>query len=58
MLLVAKDEAGVSSDAKENNFLLMNAYGDDQLKGLNASVIMIAHIQPTNDKSDAEFISE
>ncbi|GKB86405.1 hypothetical protein Tco_0958677 [Tanacetum coccineum] len=30
----------------------------NQLEGLNALVIMIAHIQPTNDKSDAEFISE
>ncbi|GKB69234.1 retrovirus-related pol polyprotein from transposon TNT 1-94 [Tanacetum coccineum] len=54
MLLAAKDEAEVHLDEKENDFMLVNAYGDDQLKELNASVIMMAHIQPTNDKSDAE----
>ncbi|GJW48223.1 integrase, catalytic region, zinc finger, CCHC-type containing protein [Tanacetum coccineum] len=54
MLLAAKDEAGVNLDTEENDFMLMNAYGDDQLEELNASVIMMARIQPTNDKSDAE----
>ncbi|GKE19068.1 hypothetical protein Tco_1426645, partial [Tanacetum coccineum] len=54
MLLAAKDEAGVNLDAKENDFMLMNAYGDDQLEELNASVIMMACIQPTDDTSDAE----
>ncbi|GJS36119.1 integrase, catalytic region, zinc finger, CCHC-type containing protein [Tanacetum coccineum] len=64
MLLATKDEAGVNLDAEENGFMLMNAYGDDQLEELNASVIMMAHIQPTDDKSnteptyDAELISE
>ncbi|GKD64809.1 integrase, catalytic region, zinc finger, CCHC-type containing protein [Tanacetum coccineum] len=64
MLLATKDEAGVNLDTEENDFMLMNAYGDDQLEELNASVIMMAHIQPTNDKSDAgptydaEVISE
>ncbi|GKA58127.1 hypothetical protein Tco_0757315 [Tanacetum coccineum] len=38
MLLAAKDEAGVNLDAEENDFMLMNAYGDDQLEELNASV--------------------
>ncbi|GJT53613.1 reverse transcriptase domain-containing protein [Tanacetum coccineum] len=37
-----------------NEFMLMNAYGDDQLEELNALEIMMAHIQPTNDKSDVE----
>nr|GEV57181.1 hypothetical protein [Tanacetum cinerariifolium] len=54
MLLAAKDEVGVNLDAKENEFMLMNPYDDDQLEELNASVIMMAHIQPTDDKSDAE----
>ncbi|GJZ96369.1 integrase, catalytic region, zinc finger, CCHC-type containing protein [Tanacetum coccineum] len=54
MMLTAKDEAGVNLDTKENDFMLMNAYGDDQLKELNASVITMARIQPTNNKSDAE----
>ncbi|GJT36571.1 hypothetical protein Tco_0926990 [Tanacetum coccineum] len=50
----AKDEAGVNLDAEENDFRLMNAYSDDQLEELNASMIMMAHIQPTDNKSDAE----
>ncbi|GJS56388.1 retrovirus-related pol polyprotein from transposon TNT 1-94 [Tanacetum coccineum] len=54
MLLATKDEAGVNIDTKENDFMLMNAYGDDQLEELNASVIMMAHIQPTYNKSDVE----
>ncbi|GJV89358.1 integrase, catalytic region, zinc finger, CCHC-type containing protein [Tanacetum coccineum] len=54
MLLAAKVEAGVNLDAEENDFMLMNAYSDDQLEELNASAIMMAHIQPTDDKSDAE----
>ncbi|GKC47825.1 retrovirus-related pol polyprotein from transposon TNT 1-94, partial [Tanacetum coccineum] len=41
ILLAAKDEAGVNLDVEENDFMLMNAYGDDQLEELNASVIMI-----------------
>ncbi|GKF69967.1 integrase, catalytic region, zinc finger, CCHC-type containing protein, partial [Tanacetum coccineum] len=47
MLLATKDE-------EENDFMLVNAYGDDTLEELNASVIMMARIQPTDDKSDAE----
>nr|GEW84293.1 putative zinc finger, CCHC-type [Tanacetum cinerariifolium] len=54
MMLAAKDEARVNLDTKENDFMLMNAYGDDQLEELNASVITIVRIQPTNNKSDAE----
>ncbi|GKC32722.1 hypothetical protein Tco_1040016 [Tanacetum coccineum] len=64
MLLVTKDEAGVHLDEEENDFMLENAYEDNTLEELNAAVIMMACIQPTDDKSDAkptydaEFISE
>ncbi|GJU16006.1 reverse transcriptase domain-containing protein [Tanacetum coccineum] len=54
MLLAAKDEAEVNLDAEENDFMLMNAYGDEQLEELNASVIMMARIQPTDDMYDVE----
>ncbi|GJU68971.1 retrovirus-related pol polyprotein from transposon TNT 1-94 [Tanacetum coccineum] len=54
MLLATKDEAGVHLDEEENDFMLDNAYGDNTLEELNAAVIMMACIQPTNDKSDAE----
>nr|GFA26737.1 hypothetical protein [Tanacetum cinerariifolium] len=39
---------------EENDFMLMNAYGDDQLEELNALVIMKARIRLTDNKSDAE----
>ncbi|GJR01054.1 integrase, catalytic region, zinc finger, CCHC-type containing protein [Tanacetum coccineum] len=63
MLLAIKDEAVVHLDKEENDFMLDNAYGDNTLEELNATVIMMVHIQTTNDKSDAkptydvEFIS-
>ncbi|GJR19548.1 MAK10-like protein [Tanacetum coccineum] len=40
MLLAVKDKVGVNLDTKENDFMLMNAYDDDQLEELNASVII------------------
>nr|GEV16770.1 integrase, catalytic region, zinc finger, CCHC-type, peptidase aspartic, catalytic [Tanacetum cinerariifolium] len=64
MLLVTKDEAGVHIDEKENDFMIDNAYRYNTLDELNASVIMMEHLQPIDDKSDAkptydaEFISE
>ncbi|GJW48951.1 hypothetical protein Tco_0080597 [Tanacetum coccineum] len=64
MLLATKDEAGVHLDEEENDFMHDNAYGDNTLEELNATMIMMARIQPTDDKSDAkptyddEFISE
>ncbi|GJS72151.1 hypothetical protein Tco_0704992 [Tanacetum coccineum] len=64
MLLTTKDEAGVHLDEKENDFMLGNAYVDNTLEDLNTSVIMMACIQPTDDKSyakptyEADFISE
>nr|GEZ80572.1 hypothetical protein [Tanacetum cinerariifolium] len=54
MLLATKYEAGVHLDEEENNVMLDNAYGDNTLEKLNAAVIMMAHIQPTDDKSDAK----
>nr|GEU67365.1 hypothetical protein [Tanacetum cinerariifolium] len=64
MLLTTKDEARVHLDEEDNDFMLDNAYEDNTLEELNAAVIMMARIQPTDDKSDAkptydaEFISE
>ncbi|GKD56291.1 integrase, catalytic region, zinc finger, CCHC-type containing protein [Tanacetum coccineum] len=54
MLLATKDEAGIHLDEEENDFMLMSAFGDDQLEELNASVIIMARIQPTKNDSDAE----
>nr|GEX05860.1 hypothetical protein [Tanacetum cinerariifolium] len=63
-VLATKDEAGVHLNEDENYFMLDNAYVDNTLEEINAAVIMMACIQPTNDKSDAkptydaELISE
>nr|GEY61666.1 hypothetical protein [Tanacetum cinerariifolium] len=54
MMLAVKDEAGVNLDTKENDFMFMNAYGNDQLEELNALVIMMVRIQRTDNKYDAE----
>ncbi|GJY11152.1 integrase, catalytic region, zinc finger, CCHC-type containing protein [Tanacetum coccineum] len=64
ILLATKDEARVHLDEEENDFMLDNAYGNNTLEELNAVVIMMTRIQPTDDKFDAkptydaEFISE
>ncbi|GJZ56771.1 polynucleotide 5'-hydroxyl-kinase NOL9 [Tanacetum coccineum] len=64
MLLATKDKAGINLDDEENDFMLMNAFGDEKLEELNASVIMMAHIQPADYDSNAEptydsdFVSE
>nr|GEW09787.1 reverse transcriptase domain-containing protein [Tanacetum cinerariifolium] len=61
MILVLKDEAGEHLD---NDFMFDNAYRDNTLEELNAAVIMMERIQPTDDKSDltptydAEFNTE
>ncbi|GKC98880.1 hypothetical protein Tco_1169155, partial [Tanacetum coccineum] len=39
---------------EENDFMLDNAYGDDTLEELSAAVIILACIQPIDDKADAE----
>ncbi|GJY80013.1 hypothetical protein Tco_0492764 [Tanacetum coccineum] len=54
MLLATKDEAGVHLDEEENDFMLDNAYGNNTLEELYAAVIMMARIQPTDEKSDAK----
>ncbi|GKF97979.1 hypothetical protein Tco_0293800, partial [Tanacetum coccineum] len=43
MLLAIKDEVVVHLDEEENDFMLDNAYGDNTLEELNATVIMMAH---------------
>ncbi|GJY75468.1 reverse transcriptase domain, reverse transcriptase zinc-binding domain protein [Tanacetum coccineum] len=54
MLLATKDKAGINLDDEENDFMLMNAFGDEKLEELNASVIMMAHIQPADNDFNAE----
>ncbi|GKC42363.1 hypothetical protein Tco_1060085 [Tanacetum coccineum] len=46
MLIAMKDEAGRNLNAKENDFMLDNSFGDKTLKELTAVVIMMARIQP------------
>ncbi|GJX07876.1 hypothetical protein Tco_0195808 [Tanacetum coccineum] len=58
MLLAMKDEVGGNLDEEENDFMLDNHYGDDSLEELNATVIMMASIQPTDDKADAKPTSD
>ncbi|GKD05698.1 hypothetical protein Tco_1180672 [Tanacetum coccineum] len=49
-----KDEARGKLNEEENDFMLDNVYGDDTLEELSAAVIMMACIQPADDKADAE----
>nr|GEY28211.1 hypothetical protein [Tanacetum cinerariifolium] len=49
MLLAMKDEAGSNLNAKDNDFMLDNSFGDETLKELTSAVIMMAHIQPADD---------
>nr|GEU32802.1 reverse transcriptase domain, reverse transcriptase zinc-binding domain protein [Tanacetum cinerariifolium] len=64
MLLATKNEAGGHLDDEENEFVFIVAVRDDQLEELNASVFMMASLQPTDNDSDAEpnydsdFVSE
>ncbi|GJU62817.1 retrovirus-related pol polyprotein from transposon TNT 1-94 [Tanacetum coccineum] len=64
MLLALKDKAGGNLKEEENAFMLDNYYGDDSLEELNAAVIMMVHIQPTDDtgatssRSNADILSE
>ncbi|GKF72922.1 hypothetical protein Tco_0219254 [Tanacetum coccineum] len=52
MLLEMKDEAGGNLNEKENDFMLDNHYGNDSLEELNAALIMMTCIQPTDDKAN------
>ncbi|GKE13941.1 hypothetical protein Tco_1421518 [Tanacetum coccineum] len=47
-------QKNVHLDVEENDFMLMSAYGEDQLEELNISVIMMARIQPIDNNSDAK----
>ncbi|GJU61361.1 hypothetical protein Tco_1243196 [Tanacetum coccineum] len=57
MLLATKDEAGVHLDEEENDFMLDNVYGNNTLEELYAAVIMMARIQPTDEKQDEHDIN-
>nr|GEU50549.1 reverse transcriptase domain-containing protein [Tanacetum cinerariifolium] len=54
MLLAMKDEVGVHLDVDENDSMCMSAYGEDRLEERNASMVMMARIQPTDNESDVE----
>ncbi|GJW66247.1 integrase, catalytic region, zinc finger, CCHC-type containing protein [Tanacetum coccineum] len=54
MLICMKDEAGGNLNDEENHFMLDNAYGDDTLEDLTVVVIMMARIEPTDDKAEIE----
>ncbi|GJQ93074.1 hypothetical protein Tco_0004213 [Tanacetum coccineum] len=54
MLLATKDEDGIHLDKEENDFMLMIASRVELLEELIASVIMMAHIQHTDNDSDVE----
>ncbi|GKA15328.1 retrovirus-related pol polyprotein from transposon TNT 1-94, partial [Tanacetum coccineum] len=64
MLLAMKDESGGTLKEEKKYFILDNAYGDETLEELTASIIMMARIQPADDnaetepKFDAEAVSE
>nr|GEX50360.1 hypothetical protein [Tanacetum cinerariifolium] len=58
MLLEMKDKAGGKLNEEENDFMLYNHYGDNSLEEPNSAVISMARIQPTDDKADAEPISD
>ncbi|GJT71799.1 hypothetical protein Tco_1031085 [Tanacetum coccineum] len=64
MLLDMKDEAESNLNAKENDFILDNSFGDETLEELTAAVIMLARIQladgndVTGPTYDAKVVSE
>ncbi|GJZ63413.1 retrovirus-related pol polyprotein from transposon TNT 1-94 [Tanacetum coccineum] len=52
MLLAMKDEAGSHLSNKENDFMLDNAYGEELLDELTASVMLMARLQPADGTTD------
>ncbi|GJU49885.1 putative RNA-directed DNA polymerase [Tanacetum coccineum] len=52
MLLAMKDEAGSHLSNEENDFMLDNAYGEELLDELTASVLFMARLQPTDGTTD------
>ncbi|GKC44088.1 retrovirus-related pol polyprotein from transposon TNT 1-94 [Tanacetum coccineum] len=54
MLIAMKDEAERNLNYEENDFMLDKAYGDETLEELTAAVIMMARLQPIEDKKRAK----
>ncbi|GKA09519.1 retrovirus-related pol polyprotein from transposon TNT 1-94 [Tanacetum coccineum] len=54
MLIAMKDEAESNLNDEENDFMLNKAYGDETLEELTAAVIMMARLQPTEDKKTSQ----
>nr|GEU77472.1 retrovirus-related Pol polyprotein from transposon TNT 1-94 [Tanacetum cinerariifolium] len=52
MLLAMKDEARSHLNNEENDFMLDNAYGEESLDELTASVMLMARLQPDNETID------
>ncbi|GJX30504.1 hypothetical protein Tco_0238583 [Tanacetum coccineum] len=52
------DEVGGNLNEEKNDFMLDNHYGDDSLEELKETVIMMAHIQQTDDKDDVDPTSD
>ncbi|GKB20715.1 hypothetical protein Tco_0854638 [Tanacetum coccineum] len=52
MLLAMKDEAGSHLCNKENDFMLDNAYGEELLDELAASVMLMAQLQPAAETTN------
>ncbi|GKA28862.1 UBN2 domain-containing protein [Tanacetum coccineum] len=52
MLLAMKDEVGSHLSNEENDFMLDNAYGEESLDKLTASVMLMARLQPADGTTD------
>ncbi|GKC54812.1 hypothetical protein Tco_1077557, partial [Tanacetum coccineum] len=52
MLLAMKDESGSHLSNEENDFMLDNAYGEESLDELTASVMLMARLQPADGNTD------
>ncbi|GJZ02309.1 putative RNA-directed DNA polymerase, partial [Tanacetum coccineum] len=52
MLLAMKDVAGSHLSNEENDFMLDNAYGEESLDELTASVMLMARLQSTTETTD------
>ncbi|GJX04384.1 retrovirus-related pol polyprotein from transposon TNT 1-94 [Tanacetum coccineum] len=52
MLLAMKDEAGSHLSNEENDFMLDNAYGEESLDELTASVMLMARLQPAAETTN------
>nr|GEV25044.1 hypothetical protein [Tanacetum cinerariifolium] len=52
MLLAIKDEFEIHHNNEENDFMLDNAYGEERLDELTASVMLMARIQPADRNTE------